>query len=488
VNTRDTAAGVAAEWEELVSAALVGTDRRAVADLLGQAAVSTVRRRAGQRPHRGEPLPVAPSEERPLVPHAAAARLARVLDGEWPRLLPEWLETAASRGCRVPPAAIPRLLDHGARDRSIRPYLGVLAGARGRWLAVLNPAWAYLMEEAAGVDPADTRAARWELGTSGDRRAHLAGLRAADPAAARELLGQTWDKETPEDRSAFVAVFADGLSMADEPFLEAALDDRRREVRQQAADLLTRLPESRLAHRMAERGRRRVTWEEDRIVAEPPEACDGAMERDGIRARPPRGTSEKSWWLQQIVARTPLTTWISHLGGTAERILALFTAMSATGNAGDWAREIRQGWVRAVILQHDPVWARALLKREPVADLLAILPPGERAREAAAIVRSATVDGQLIMLLGGIPGPWTGPLAQAVLDKITETSGRQPWNTGELSRLAGERFDPALFEHAARVDDGLGDVLRFRFDMHRELSGPTGAASAPSARSAKEKT
>ena len=41
--------------------------------------------------------------------------------------------------------------------------------------------------------------------------------------------------------------------MDDEPFLESALDDRSREVRQQAADLLTRLPDSRLALRMAER-------------------------------------------------------------------------------------------------------------------------------------------------------------------------------------------------------------------------------------------
>ena len=454
-------------WAELVSAALVGTDRRPVPGLLGRAAVEVVRRRAGRRPRRGEPLPGAPGEERPLVPPAAGERLARILGGERSRLLHEWLEAAASRGLRVPADAIPRLLDHGAKDRSARHWLGVVTGARGRWLAGLNPYWSYLLQEAAGDATAHGPEA-WELGTSGDRRAYLAALRAADPAAARELLERGWEKETPEDRAAFIAVFGDGLSPDDEPFLEAALDDRRREVRQQAADLLTRLPGSRLAERMAERGRRCLVREHDRLVVEPPESCDAGMERDGVRARAPRGTGERSWWLQQVIARTPLDVWETHLGATPDRILAWLD------DDGDWSREVRRGLVRAVVLQHDRPWARALLKREPVADVIAVLPPAERAREVAAIIQAATVDGQLIMLLGGIPGPWTGPLAAAVLEKIRHTSGVQPWNTGELCRLAGERIDPALHEHARDVDDDLAAVLRFRFDMHRELARPAG--------------
>ncbi|MEV5407744.1 DUF5691 domain-containing protein [Thermopolyspora sp. NPDC052614] len=456
------------DWAELVSAALVGTDRRPVPGLLGKAAVEVVRRRAGQRLHRGEPLPSAPGEDRPLVPSAAGERLARILSGERSRLLHEWLEAAAARGLRVPAETIPRLLDHGAKDRSARSWLGVVTGARGRWLAGLNPDWSYLLQEAAG-DAAGLGPDVWELGTGGDRRAHLAGLRAADPAAARELLARGWAKETPEDRAAFIAVFDDGLSPDDEPFLEAALDDRRREVRQQAADLLTRLPGSRLGERMAERGRRCLARERGRLVIEPPEECDAAMERDGVRARAPRGTGERAWWLQQVIARTPLSVWESHLGGSPDRIREWLD-----DDGGDWGREVRRGLVRAVVLQRDRIWARALLQREPVADVIAVLPPEERAREVASIIRGAVVDGQLIMLLGGIPGPWTGPLASAVLEKIRHTSGVQPWNTGELCRLAGERIDPALHEHARDVDSDLAAVLRFRFDMHRELARATG--------------
>ncbi|GLW96913.1 DUF5691 domain-containing protein [Microtetraspora sp. NBRC 16547] len=470
---RDSATGTA-EWEDLVSAALVGTDRRPLpggpsvappVDLLEQAAVRVIRARAGQRPHRGRPLPPAPPETRPLVGRGAGDRLARILAGEQGRLLAEWLEIAAGSGVRVPARLVPRLLDLGARDQSIRAHLGVLAGTRGRWLAGLNPAWSYLQEE-----PTDGHAGSadvWEFGTSGDRRAFLAALRATDPAAARELLVAGWGKETPEDRAAFTQILAEGLTMADEPFLEDALDDRRREVRQAAADLLTRLPESRLGTRMAGRAARLLTRDGDRLRATAPQACDSTMERDGVRARPPSGTGNRGWWLQQVIAHTPLSFWTGHLGRSPAEITAM--------EVGDWAREVRMGWTRAAILQRDVLWARALIEVEPLTDLLAILPPAEQSRMAAEFVRRHPVDGQMIMMLGGIPRPWGVPLAKAVLEKIAATSTAQPWNASELARLAGERFDPSAYEQVARLRDlpevhEVSATLRFRYDMARELA------------------
>ncbi|MBX6382587.1 MAG: hypothetical protein IRZ07_06370, partial [Microbispora sp.] len=367
-------AEAAAPWEELLSIALVGADRRGVPpeSLLEQAAEQVVRMRAGRRPGRGRPPAPAAAETLPLVSAAAADRLARMLAGEQSRLLTEWLETAAARRVRVPAELIPGLLDLGVRDRSIRAYLGAVTGARGRWLAGLNAAWAYLLEEPGHAPPGEV----WELGASGDRRAFLAGLRRRDPAAARELLERGWDAETPEDRVAFVTILADGLGMADEPFLEAALDDRRREVRQAAADLLTRLPHSRLACRMTARARRLVTRNGPGLRAEPPEGCDATMERDGVRARPPAGMDTRGWWLQQVVAHTPLSFWPGHLGMPPDEI--------AAARIGDWAREVRLGWTRAAILQRDATWARALFDAEPLTDLLAVLPPEERSRGGGA--------------------------------------------------------------------------------------------------------
>jgi hypothetical protein len=274
------------------------------------------------------------------------------------------------------------------------------------------------------------------------------------------LLDRGWSAETPEDRAVFVTILADGLGMADEPFLEAALDDRRREVRQAAADILTRLPRSRLALRMTARARRLVTGNGSRLRAEPPPHCDDAMERDGVRARPPAGMETRGWWLQQVVAHTPLSFWPDHLGMSPDEI--------AAARIGDWQREVRMGWTRAAILQRDATWARALFEAEPLTDLLAVLPPEERSRRAAELVAGHPVDGQMVMMLGGVPRPWGHQLARAVLNKIAETTRTQPWNAGELIRLAGERFDPAMHEYAGEVPE-LAATLRFRFEMLKEL-------------------
>ncbi|MFD9012604.1 hypothetical protein ACFV0A_26625, partial [Streptomyces sp. NPDC059552] len=73
-----------AEWEELVAAALLGTDRRrgggpagSPEALLDAAAVHAVRRRAGLRPAAAGPRPEpAPRDPRPAPPRAAGRRRA----------------------------------------------------------------------------------------------------------------------------------------------------------------------------------------------------------------------------------------------------------------------------------------------------------------------------------------------------------------------------------------------------------------------------
>ena len=120
-------------WEELVTAALLGTERRtppgcppgreAPVALLDAAAVETVRRRAGLRPARAADRPQpAPEDARPALPPAAARRLAMLLAdrpgaggggrrGTAPdlvELLPEWLARANDRGLAPPPKCCPR--------------------------------------------------------------------------------------------------------------------------------------------------------------------------------------------------------------------------------------------------------------------------------------------------------------------------------------------------------------------------------------------
>ncbi|MDF3291090.1 DUF5691 domain-containing protein [Streptomyces silvisoli] len=481
-------------WEELVSAALLGTARRRppietgdehpdpAAALLDAAAVATVRRRAGLRPARSAPHPApAPDDPRPLPPPAARARLRDLLNdrtlqggsgggrrGAAPslaELLPQWLAAAGRHGYRAPDAVLPDLLDAARARTDLRPDALALAGPRAVWLAELNPEWRFALRAgnrgAAGDAAADPRAARrlWAEGLFAERVALLTGVRERDPAAGLALLSGTWAQERAEDRLLFLDALRGGLGPDDEPFLEQALTDRSRNVRATAAELLSALPGSALSHRMAERALACVALDRTgvgpRIVVEAPHACDPAMERDGVTAGPPPGRGERSWWLGQLVEGAPLGIWPARFGGrTPEQIVALEVA-------DDWQPDLHAAWCRAAVRQRDAEWARALLGPPPVpagavvavgdpAKLLSVLPEDERAVWVAEFVAGHGLS-EAFQLLGACAVPWAEPLGRAVVDAldIAREAGSYPWSFSGVMGLAERCLDPAL---ADRLD------------------------------------
>ncbi|GGT99743.1 DUF5691 domain-containing protein [Actinomadura citrea] len=501
-------------WDEHVTAALLGTERRdppALAEargddggqdggkagrLLDQAALLAVRRRAGQVPSGAAPEPVAlaPVEDVPAVPRAAAARLRRILGGEQIRVLPEWLDAAAARGLRVPAQSLPDLLERGRSDRMLRPSIARACGRRGVWLALQNTDWAYLV--GSGDDPGGGPEV-WETGSRNRRVAYLTMLRETEPERARELLQGTWAKEPAPDRAAFIATFAHGLSLDDEGFLEGALGDRGKDVRQLASDLLARLPGSAYGERMAVRARACLTAEERTvrgreqtwIRVEPPAAHDEDLARDGVPFHPtgsfaPRGggspVGTRAAWLREILARTPLSTWTELFGLPPMEIVCLPVSDSD-------GRDVHIGWARAALGQRDTGWARALLRGgvmvdepEALADLLSVLPGPERDPAAADLIRWVEGRPGLLRVLERVPGPWAGPLAAAVVGTLN-ASAELPTRRDEhlitqLCRLADQRLDPAaatrlaaLGPAAPRAVTDLIATLRFRDEMLKEL-------------------
>ncbi|MDJ1639280.1 DUF5691 domain-containing protein [Streptomyces pakalii] len=476
-------------WEELVTSALLGTDRRppaprggpvpadAPAALLDAAALHTVRRRAGLLPAVPEarPEPAAP-DPRPALPEAARHRLAHLLaDRSAPsgggrrgtapdltELIPQWLAIANRRGFRAPPALLPALLDAARARTDLRPQALAFAGPRGRWLAGLNPDWKFALRGSASgapqpdlTDP-DAVARLWEEGLFAERVALLDAVRAQDPPAALALLATTWPAERAEDRLMFLDSLRSGLGGADEPFLEQTLSDRSRNVRATAAELLSALPESALAGRMAARALSCVhpdrTGAVAAIAVEAPHECDADMQRDGVMAVPPTGRGERSWWLGQLVEATPLGVWEERFGGRpADEIVALPVA-------DDWADELHTAWCRAAVRQRNPRWSRALLGRpsEPVATgpgtasiaerskLLAILGEGERASWVAEFIAAHGLS-EAFQLLGVCTVPWAGPLGRAVVDAldIARDGGSYPWSFSGVMGLAERCLDPA---------------------------------------------
>ncbi|MFF3803656.1 DUF5691 domain-containing protein [Streptomyces sp. NPDC002032] len=465
-------------WEELVATALLGTERRGGAPeaLLGAAAEATLRRRAGLRPAEAAARPQpAPPDPRPAPPEAARQRLAQLLAGrtgaasgggrrgsapDLTELLPQWLATAGRHGYRAPEELVPALLDAARARTDLRPRALALAGARGVWLARLNPDWRFALRGAAGgagelPDPADREgvARLWAEGLFAERVALLGSVRAHAPAEATRLLATTWATERAEDRLMFLDSLRAGLSAADEPFLEAALDDRSRNVRATAAELLSALPGSALAARMAERALACV----GPGTVDPPAECDAGMLRDGVVERPPAGRGERAWWLGQLVEAAPLECWRERFGGLAPARIVAFPV------PGGWAEELHAAWCRAAVRQRDALWSKALLgpaSAPPAAGpgtaslaerarLLETLPQDERASWVAEFIRCHGLS-EAFQLLGVCRVPWAGPLGRAVVDALdaAREAGSYPWSFSGVMGLAERCLDPA---EAARL-------------------------------------
>src|SRR6266545_2573685 len=287
-----------------------------------------------------------------LAPAPAVRRLAGLLgsgavDGEarFP-LLSEWLRLAAARGVRVPPELLPGLLDAGRQRTGLRPLIADAGGARAGWLAAQRAEWGYL---AGTVEDVADDPAVWSEGTPGQRAGYLRAARRRGPDEARELLVAEWAALPPEERAQLVEALGVGLGPADEEFLEAALDDRRAAVRSVAATLLGRLPGSGYVARMTERARACLRVADGQATVTAPETCDKAMRRDGIAAKPPSGIGERAWWLEEILARAPLSTWDPAM-------------RDATIDDG-WSRAVYRGLGRAAAAQQDPDWAAALVPK-----------------------------------------------------------------------------------------------------------------------------
>ncbi|MGW0289747.1 DUF5691 domain-containing protein [Streptomyces tuirus] len=500
-------------WEGLVTTALLGTDRRtppgtapgpdAPTALLDAAAVETARRRAGRRPARAaERLQPAPNDPRPALPPAAARRLAMLLaDRPGPsgggrrgaapdltELLPQWLALANARGFAPPPQVLPALLDAARGRTDLRPAALEFAGPRALWLARLNPDWRFALRAAPGggaapPQPQDDGSVQrlWQEGLFAERVALLSALRSREPAAARDLLATTWATERAEDRLMFLDSLRAGLSPDDEQFLEQALADRSRNVRATAAELLSALPGSALARRMAVRAGACVAIDHTRtaqpggngveneepagtttsaptIAVEAPHACDPGMERDGVMAKAPAGRGERSWWLGQLVEAAPLATWPRRLGGRTPREIVGLPV------ADDWQGELHAAWCRAAVRQRDAEWSRALLGEPSAADaggpgavslaerakLLGTLDAAERAEWVAGFIAAHGLS-EAFQLLGVCAVPWAAPLGRAVVDalNIARDAGSYPWSFSGVMGLAERCLDPS---EASRLD------------------------------------
>ena len=443
------------EWRALVNAAMLGTGRQgapmvpadgictmpddasAEVQMLHRISILSVYERAGRVPEQTDtdgPAPGSTTERQCST--TSASHLADILYGDHSDLLAEWCRAAESAGRCAPPELLPALLDrmvgsNADEQMAVSPVLG----SRGRWLAALNPDWSV-----GTTALADNPVQAWAVCTFSERRALLQSLRDTDPELARTLFQSTVTEETADHRAKLLAAFAAGLGSDDEPLLERMLDDRSKQVRTVAVDLLARLPGSALVRRMADRlagyiaiepARTGLLRRKPRLELNLPEAVDKAMARDGLAMRKQDKMGVKGAILYQIVGATPLQFWTGLVGDCDEIITAALES--------DWARPLVTGWIDAAERQNDARWAERLVTRIffasdakaqslrsdlPAHSLDALMQPlspeqsEQLAKQVLDSTRRSFEDSPLAGLLCGCPFTWSPDLSRRILEAL----------------------------------------------------------------------
>lgn len=519
MNDSGYATEIAASWRSVTAMAMLGTERQGAAplaisgpigdiirqsqgasierNLLLAAAALTLYRRAGSWP---SPLAESPPEPCPIndlprCPPKAARTLAAILEGQHGDVLPEWLRRARSAGLRVTEDTLPALLEAGHNHNDLADAITAVAGERGRWLASQNPEWEYAAVRAAG-DPGQAQAL-WQTGSGTSRRTLLRRLRQTDPRAARELLESTLAEEGAEVRAELIGMLRTGLGADDEPFLESVLDDRSREVRQAAAELLATLPDSRLVRRMVERVRSLLALrhgrlpEEAQVLVTLPERCDPAMIRDAVdvKRRRPESTGQRAGWLLQIVSAVPPPFW------SREWKMSPSDILQAAGRNDEWRNVLVHCWAQAAGNHGDREWASAILHADwalPVLDpdtdkprLLGVLPAAQAEAFLVEQLQTGAASPAMELVLS-YTRPWSEELTRAVLRVLQHYPGDLglPWQAPGQTRHMALLMDPGLAGEASqllgksaergsmweRMVESLLQLLEFRQNMIKEMT------------------
>lgn len=394
-----------------------GAERR----LLLTAGAYAVRRRAGVLPltHPAS-ADVAGEEVCDVAPERVALLFGELLAGRAFDVLPEALERLKRARLLLPPALLPAALDAGTRSKAVRPGLLATIGQRGRWLARHNTDWSWATtpddDDLAAI--ADTI---WQDGKQAERLAVLRLVRASDPARGLALLESTWKRERATFRAEAIDLLRVNLSAADQPFLEAALEDKAQPVRERAEALLIRMPNSRPAQEAISRAApligKRLGFQ---IVIRPP---DGDATSD----------SERAALMTEAISRVPPSRWAAPLGKPPADLV------KTIARDRDWGFAVLDGWTRAAVMFADAEWAAALwpvwLTSPPslgmaakvhagtfdsavnqhLIALLEVVRPGDAERAVTSAISGSFDPIRMAIVLPHLPRPWSADLTDRYL-------------------------------------------------------------------------
>jgi hypothetical protein len=242
---------------------------------------------------------------------------------------------------------------------------------------------------------------------------------------------------------------------------------------------------------MLERARPLLTFKLNRLKRKTieitlPEACDKAMQRDGVEPKPRiHGVGEKAWWLQQILGLIPPKVWERGSGWTISELIE-------AAERSEWKLLLFEAWTEAALRFRDEEWAGVLINvvaLQSRADLLFRVLSSDR--QEAVIADELKDDPSLNSVrrkLVTCTYQWSSQLSQTVINTLcrhasTDTFGAD-WLWQPLFITIGCYLDHGLIPEAtARLTEAMKlpiehslalerflDFIQFRHAMLKEIN------------------
>jgi hypothetical protein len=385
------------KWEDLVSSALLGTERKPIAApdqsppgaeaatalttivrnapsaaaallqaaaLLGAAKSATMNLGSvdtvNPAPH---PVPASNTTSNEPESTEASTTAVQLLDlllggtvavaGQQDELIGEWVDGCKRHGKVVMTRQVLPLLEKATRSSQLRNSTAQVIGLRGQFVARQNPSWKWVHTKLTEVE-ADTDegpiTVEALVGADPLAKTTLASSwRSRDAEQARLAIAGALPQENAADRTEFVRALIIGLSPADESLLESCLSDKAKGVREAARYVLSQLPTSAFVNRMIGRLAPLVTIKRfprfslsvelpDVPTRESNPILFGEWERDGLT-----GIGARAALLQRLVEYAPLGWWSSITERPLSDILERFEGT-------DFEREIVIGICHAAVI------------------------------------------------------------------------------------------------------------------------------------------
>jgi hypothetical protein len=450
-------------WAQVTQKLVLGaTDPE---ELLAEVAAFGLARRGGRVPPASDvpPIPAAPAEKRPQASTRIGGILTQVMASEDNEMLRECCLALHRAGLVVPYRQLPDLLAAATARSVVRDAVGPALGTRGRWLAERRPAWSW----ASGPQETEQTDIEEILDLSpAQRKAALAAARKQDPERFRSYLAGNWaELRRVEDRKLLVGSLIHGLTAEDEPLLEQALDDRSTNVREEAVELLRRLPGSALSKRAEQRLRNGLTLNVV-IDLDPEGPYEVEPTKEELRDSPVRRTGSAR--LKADASSVSPDFWVEWFGPKAPRML----------RASPWGSALLQGVAANLRAAGDPLpWLTELasaISSPALLDALDDLSPETLSRVLIKLAGTWNHD-ELDHFCVLLPSPWTPDVTRVVLERFAELADRG-WRVGRPPEVLLRRGDlRVLSDHWQRITTrwpvhGAEElVLRLRTELHEEI-------------------